>query len=105
MRIYYLYIVLPLVRKLNFADSRFCGLSINEDVTNIPALQPELRYQSQYYSALVNGCIITPNEARDALGFEGVEGYDDLRIPANIAGSASNPDEGGRPSEGDEADE
>ena len=105
MRMYYLETVLPIVRKLNFAYSRFFGFAINEDVTNIPALQPELRDQSQYYSALVNGGIITPNEARDALGFEGVEGYDDLRIPANIAGSASNPDEGGRPSEGEEADE
>ena len=50
----------------------------------------------------VNAGIITPNEARDALGFEAVEGYDDLRVPANIAGSASNPDDGGRPSEGEE---
>ena len=102
MRMYYLETVLPIVRKLNFAYSRFFGFSIEEDVTNIPALQPELRDQSQYYSALVNAGIITPNEARDALGFEAVEGYDDLRVPANIAGSASNPDDGGRPSEGEE---
>jgi hypothetical protein len=27
---------------------------------------------------------------------------DQLRIPANIAGSAANPSEGGRPEEGDE---
>ena len=102
MRMYYLETILPIVRKLNFAYSRFFGFSIEEDVTNIPALQPELRDQSQYYSALVNAGIITPNEARDALGFEAVEGYDDLRVPANIAGSASNPDDGGRPSEGEE---
>lgn len=102
MRMYYLETILPIVRKLNFAYSRFFGFSIMEDVTNIPALQPELRDQSQYYSALVNAGIITPNEARDALGFEAVEGYDDLRVPANIAGSASNPDDGGRPSEGEE---
>ena len=102
MRMYYLETVLPIVRKLNFAYSRFFGFLIEEDVTNIPALQPELRDQSQYYSALVNAGIITPNEARDALGFEAVEGYDDLRVPANIAGSASNPDDGGRPSEGEE---
>ena len=102
MRMYYLETILPIVRKLNFAYSRFFGFSVEEDVTNIPALQPELRDQSQYYSALVNAGIITPNEARDALGFEAVEGYDDLRVPANIAGSASNPDDGGRPSEGEE---
>ena len=33
---------------------------------------------------------------------EYIDGYDDLRIPANIAGSASNPDEGGRPVEEEE---
>ena len=78
---------------------RYFGFSCVEDITNIPALQPELRDQSQYYSALVNTGIITPNEARDALGFDPVEGYDDLRVPANITGSAANPDEGGRPPE------
>jgi hypothetical protein len=33
------------------------------------------------------------------LRLEEIEGHDDLRIPANIAGSASNPAEGGRPRE------
>lgn len=102
MRMYYLETVLPIVRKLNFALERYFGFEVREDVTDIPALQPELRDQAQYYSALVNTGIISPNEARDHLGFEAVEGYDDLRVPANIAGSASNPDEGGRPVEGDE---
>ena len=99
MRLYYLETVLPIVRKINFALSRYFGYEIKEDVTEIPALQPELRDQSQYYSALVNPGIISANEARDALGFEAIEGYDDLRVPANIAGSAANPDEGGRPVE------
>ena len=99
MRMYYLETVLPIVRKINYAFERYFGFELQEDVTNIPALQPELRDQSQYYSALVNTGIISPNEARDALGFEPVEGYDDLRVPANIAGSAVNPDEGGRPQE------
>jgi len=99
MRLYYLETILPIVRKINFALSRYFGYEIKEDVTEIPALQPELRDQSQYYSALVNTGIISANEARDALGFDSMEGYDDLRVPANIAGSAVNPDEGGRPVE------
>ena len=99
MRLYYLETILPIVRKINFALERFFGFEIVEDATNIPALQPELRDQSQYYSALVNTGIISPNEAREALNFDPVEGYDDLRVPANIAGSAANPDEGGRPPE------
>jgi len=101
MRMYYLETILPIVRKLNFALERFFGFELTEDISNIPALQPELRDQSQYYSALVNTGIISPNEARDKLGFEPVEGHDVLRVPANIAGSAANPDEGGRPVEGE----
>jgi HK97 family phage portal protein len=99
MRMYYLETILPIVRKMNFAMERYFGFSCKEDITDIPALQPELRDQSQYYSSLVNTGIITPNEAREALGFDLVEGYDELRVPANIAGSAANPDEGGRPVE------
>ena len=102
MRMYYLETVLPIVRKLNFALERYFGFEVKEDITEIPALQPELRDQSQYYSALVNTGIISANEAREHLGFDAVEGYDELRVPANIAGSATNPDEGGRPTEGDE---
>ena len=102
MRMYYLETILPIVRKINAGYSRFFGFQIKEDVTDIPALQPELRDQAQYYSALVNTGIISPNEARSALGFDSVDGYDDLRVPANIAGSAANPDEGGRPVDGDE---
>jgi HK97 family phage portal protein len=104
MRMYYLETILPIVRKLNFALERFFGFELTEDISNIPALQPELRDQAQYYSALVNTGIISPNEARDNLGFKKVEGYDDLRVPANIAGSAANPDEGGRPVEGENED-
>ena len=105
MRMYYLETILPIIRKMNFAMERFFGFALSEDITDIPALQPELRDQSQYYSALVNTGIISPNEARDALGFEAIEGYDDLRVPANIAGSAANPDEGGRPTESGEGED
>jgi len=101
MRLYYLETVLPIIRKINFALERFFGFEVVEDASNIPALQPELRDQASYYQALVNTGIISPNEARAALNFEPVDGYDDLRVPANIAGSAVNPDEGGRPPEGE----
>jgi HK97 family phage portal protein len=73
MRMYYLETILPIVRKINFAMERHFGFKCQEDITNIPALQPELRDQSQYYSALVNTGIISPNEARDALGFDPVK--------------------------------
>lgn len=104
MRMYYLETILPIVRKINSAYSRFFGYEISEDVTDIPALQPELRDAASYYTGLVNGGIITINEARDSLGYEMLDGQDDIRVPQNIAGSAVNPDEGGRPEEsnGDE---
>lgn len=101
MRLYYIESVLPIVRKLNFAMERFFGFKIDEDVTNTPAMQPELSDQSQYYTSLVNGGIITAAEAREALGFDDIPGTDEIRIPANIAGSAANPSEGGRPTEDD----
>ena len=99
---YYLETILPIVKKMHHAFEKYFGFELAEDVTDVPALQPEMRDQAQYYSALVNTGIISPNEARDHLGFDPVEGYDELRVPANIAGSAANPDEGGRPTEGDE---
>ena len=102
MRMYYLETILPIVRKMNFALERYFGFDLAEDITDIPALQPELRDASAYYTSLVNGGIITPNEARERLGFEPVEGAEDIRVPANIAGSAANPSEGGRPEEGNE---
>ena len=98
-RLYYLETVLPIVRKMNFAFERYFGYDLQEDISNIPALRPELQDEAAYYSSLVNGGVMTPNEARQALRLEPVEGHDDLRIPANIAGSASNPSEGGRPEE------
>ena len=102
MRMYYLETILPIVKKFHHAFEKYFGFELKEDVTDVPALQPELRDQSQYYTALVNGGIISANEAREHLGFEPIEGHDDVRVPANIAGSAANPDEGGRPTEGED---
>jgi len=98
-RLYYLETVLPIVKKLNYALERFFGYSLAEDVTGIPALQPELRDQAAYYATLVNTGILSANEAREALGKEPVAGFDEPRVPANIAGSAVNPEQGGRPEE------
>ena len=99
MRLYYLETILPIVRKINYGLERYFGFELREDITNIPALQPELRDSSAYYTSLVNGGIITTAEARSKLGFDFIEGTNEIRVPANIAGSATNPDEGGRPVE------
>ncbi len=98
-RLYYLETVLPIVKKLGYALERFFGFKLAEDVTGIPALQPELRDQAAYYATLVNTGILSANEAREALGKDPVDGFDEPRVPANIAGSAVNPEQGGRPVE------
>lgn len=97
MRMYYLETVLPIVKKLNIAYERFFGFCIGEDITDIPALQPELRDQAAFYTSLVNSGIITPNEARVAMNFVEMDGCETIRVPANIAGSAVDPGVGGRP--------
>jgi HK97 family phage portal protein len=98
-RLYYLETILPIVNKVAYAFERYFGFKLDENVSGIPALQPELRDQASYYATLVNTGIMTPNEAREALRFETIEGFDTPRVPANIAGSAANPEEGGRPVE------
>ena len=105
LRLYYLETVLPIVRKINYAFERYFGFDLQEDVSRVPALQPELRDQAAYYQSLVNTGIITPNEAREAMRMERLDGLDEVRIPANIAGSSANPSEGGRPSEDDTSEE
>lgn len=104
MRLYYLETILPIVKKVNIACERFFGFCVHEDLTDISALQPELRDQASYYATLVNTGIITPNEARVAMNFDELDGCSTIRVPANIAGSAANPSEGGRPSEDDSPD-
>ena len=98
-RLYYLETILPIVKKIGYAMERYFGFELNEDVTGIPALQPELRDQAAYYATLVNTGIISTNEAREAIGKEPIEGFDEPRIPVNLAGSATNPEQGGRPTE------
>lgn len=96
-RLFYLETVIPIIRKMNAAYARFFGYEIYEDVTDTAAMQPAMRDLASYFSSLVNGGILTPNEARIALGKPALDGCDEIRVPANITGSASKPDEGGRP--------
>jgi HK97 family phage portal protein len=96
-RLYYLETIMPIIEKINSAFERFFGFEVEEDTTNVEALRPELADQAAYYQSLVNGGVISANEARAELGREPITGHDDLRIPQNIAGSAADPSQGGRP--------
>jgi HK97 family phage portal protein len=97
LRLFYLETVLPIVRRYTSAIERFFGYDVEAVTASVSALQPELKDIAAYHATLVNGGIISPNEARVELRYPPKTGHDDLRIPANIAGSASNPSVGGRP--------
>jgi len=101
-RLMYQETVLPLVRKLIGGLERYFGYDLAAVLEDLSPLQPELDEKAKYYSTLVNGGVITPNEARVALRLQKIEGHDDIRIPANVAGSAGDPSEGGRPPQSEE---
>lgn len=97
LRLFYLETVLPIVRAYVSAVERYFGYDVEAITSTVSALQPELKDLAAYHATLVNAGIITPNEAREELRYEAKTGNDDLRIPANIAGSAANPSQGGKP--------
>lgn len=99
LRLFYLETVMPIVNKFNSAMERYFGYDISPITNNVSALQPELKDIAAYHSTLVNAGILTPNEARIELRYPELPGKEatDIRIPANIAGSAANPSQGGAP--------
>lgn len=98
LRLFYLETVMPIVTKFVSAMERFSGYDIEAVTATVSALQPELKDIAAYHTTLVNGGVMTPDEARIELRLPPKGGdADDLRIPANIAGSAANPSMGGKP--------
>ena len=101
--LFYNHTIMPALQQFCSAFEHFFngGVFISPDKRSVSALQPDLRTQAQYYSTLVNTGIITPDEARDGLGL-GIMNTDEtncIRVPQNITGSATDPSQGGRPSE------
>jgi HK97 family phage portal protein len=101
LRLFYLETVLPIARKITTAFERYFGYDVEVIPGSNSALQPDMKEQSSYHSTLVNGGIIAPNEARANLRYapDPDPASNKLRIPANIAGSAANPEQGGKPPE------
>lgn len=98
LRLFYLETVMPIVNKFVSAIERYFGYDVSPVTSNVSAMQPELKDLAAYHSTLVNGGIMTPDEARLELRLPLKKGEaDNLRIPANIAGSAANPSLGGAP--------
>jgi hypothetical protein len=99
LRLFYLETVLPIVRKFTSAMELMTGYNIDTVTSNVSALQPDIKDIAAYHVGLVNGGIITANEARDELRYQKDKDpeSDKLRVPANIAGSATQPNSGGAP--------
>lgn len=98
-KLFYQHTVMPILNQFCSAFMLFFnnGVEVRPDKLAIPALRPDERTQSIYYSTLVNTGIITPNEARSGLGYSSIDGENGIRIPQNIAGSAVDATQGGRP--------
>lgn len=98
-KLFYLHTVLPILNQFCSAFAHFFNNSIiiRPDRLAVPALQPDNKTQAMYYSTLVNTGIITPNEAREGLRFAKIDGNDNIRVPQNITGSATDATQGGRP--------
>lgn len=98
---FYYNTVLPMASSILKGIGEFFNYKLKTDIHSIPALQLSNKEKAGYLSGLVNTGVITPNEARTRLGFEESkeEEMNSIRVPANITGSATNPQEGGRPEE------
>lgn len=97
LRLFYLETVIPIARKFVSAMERYFGYDIDVITSNVSALQPDIKDIASYHVSLVNGGIITPNEARKELRYTELPDCNKIRVPANIAGSAVNPGVGGAP--------
>lgn len=99
LRLFYLETVLPIIRKYISAMEFLTGYDIDAITSNVSAIQPDLKDIAAYHVGLVNGGILSADEARIELRYEPLNknGSNELRVPANIAGSATQPNIGGAP--------
>tara|TARA_Y100001972_G_scaffold33677_2_gene41882 strand:- start:2991 stop:4091 length:1101 start_codon:yes stop_codon:yes gene_type:complete len=98
-KLFYQHTILPILNQFCSAFKHFFngGVEIRPDKMTIPALRPEMRTEATYYATLVNTGIMTPNEARKGLRLPKIEAQDEIRVPQNVTGSATDATQGGRP--------
>ena len=98
--LYYLTVV-PMLNKLSSSVSFFFGFPVKPTLVDVAALTPDRDSEAKYITSLVNNGIMTGNEGRKELRLEPIEEdqMNKIRIPANVAGSATGVagQEGGRP--------
>lgn len=101
LKLFYINTILPLVMKVISSLELFFGYDLKPITQNVLALRPELRDLGAYLTAITNAGIITRNEAREDIRRppRAEAEADRIIIPANVAGSASNPTTGGKPAQ------
>ena len=99
LKLLYTSTIMPIVDNIVANFEIYFGFDLKAVSAEILALRPELRELANYYSTLVNAGIMTRNEARERLRLEPSDQdiADELILPANIAGSAQDSTQGGRP--------
>ena len=104
--LFYYMTIIPAVKKFESALAMFFGYELTVNTHKVPALTPDKEKEAKTVTAKVNNGIITGNEGRKELRLEPLEdpAMDKVRIPANVAGSASgvSGQEGGKPSSEEE---
>lgn len=104
LKLFYITTVIPIIKVFINAFERFFSYDLAPNLTEIMALRPELKDVAEYYTSLVNNGVMLGSEAREELRLERIEDpvLTTIRIPANVAGSASGVagQEGGRPPQG-----
>lgn len=98
--------IMPLMRMMEAALEFFFGYDIKIMTDDVMALAPDRKALADYVVSLVNNGLITGNEGRAELRYAKIEpsasgavNMDEIRIPQNVAGSATgvNGQEGGKP--------
>jgi HK97 family phage portal protein len=99
--LFYVHTVLPILSRFASAFSLRFGpeCDIYPDRLSLAALRPDAAVEANRLASLVNTGIITPNEARRELRYSPATDtkMDEIRVPQNITGSATNPSTGGKP--------
>lgn len=108
IELFYYMTIIPMLNKLTSSLTFFFGYKITPNTKEVAALTPDKESEAKHLTSLVNNGIITGNEARLELNLEPLddEQMNKIRIPANVAGSATgvSGQEGGRPKGSTEGD-
>ncbi|AWN08787.1 portal protein [Escherichia phage Gostya9] len=108
IELFYYMTIIPMLNKLTSSLTFFFGYRITPNTKEVAALTPDKEAEAKHLTSLVNNGIMTGNEARLELNLEPLddEQMNRIRIPANVAGSATgvSGQEGGRPQGSTEGD-